>query len=424
MFSFDYSITQEEQKIFAKISFDINQTNSEKKAGIDKSYNGIDVQGLDEEFLYCINAKYDLHDILMLNGRFGIAEYLNSNIPRDVGESSEIKGIDKYEHDKSIIRASVVEKGKNTKKLDFTLTGRFDSEEGLLMVTIYELDGKHRKPIYETVATSKSEPEFNRPGLFHFYNIEITTDEFENSMLSLVMLEFELKRIRINKKQKESSKVLGSETVKLKSIMELDENGQLQLNIMKKKKEIRGSLAISRSSLTPIFSFLDYKINLNLNVIPVVAIDYSLSNLTFDTKKQLIHTLKKDEDNDYLSVLNHILKVYQNLSPFVIGFGMGGKTLPKQQNASNIFALSGNIFNPIVEKEQLIEKYAEVFEKIKVSLPINHAPVMDMVTNYARYEKENYDARNFYSLIIITPGVIDDFEAALSVAKEVGDLPM
>lgn len=390
----------------------------------DKSYDAVDVQGLDEEFVYCVNVKYDLHDILMLNGRFGIAEYLNSNIPSDIGESSDIKGIDKYEHDKSLIRASVVEKGKNTKKLDFTLTGRFDSEEGLLMVTIYEVVGKHRKAIYETAATSKSEPEFNRPGLFHFYNIEIITDVFENPMLAMVMLEFELKRIKYNKKQKESSKVLGSESVKLKSIIEVCENGQLQLNIMKKKKELRGSLAISHSSLQPIFSFLDYKINLNLNVIPVIAIDYSLSNLTFDAKKQLIHSLKKDEDNDYISVLNHILKVYQNLSPFVIGFGMGGKTIPKQQNASNVFALSGNMFNPIIEKEQLIEKYAEVFEKIKVSLPINHAPVMDMVTSYARYEKENYEARNFYSLIIITPGVIDDFDDALSVAKEVGDLPM
>lgn len=159
-------------------------------------------------------------------------------------------------------------------------------------------------------------------------------------------------------------------------------------------------------------------------MIPVIAIDYSLGNLTFDQKRQLIHTLKKGEDNDYISILNHILKVYKNLTPYVIGFGMGGKTLPKQQNASDIFSLSGNMFNPIVEKDDLLEKYAEVFQKIKVSLPINHCPVMELVAQFAQYEKENYEARNFYSLIYLTPGVIDDFDKTLEAARMVADLPM
>lgn len=103
---------------------------------------------------------------------------------------------------------------------------------------------------------------------------------------------------------------------------------------------------------------------------------------------------------------------------------MAGKTLPKQQNASNIFALSGNMFHPIVEKAELESKYGEVFKKIKISLPINYAPVMQLVSEYAQYEKDNYEARNFYSLIYITPGVIDDFDESLKIGRKVGDLPM
>jgi hypothetical protein len=159
-------------------------------------------------------------------------------------------------------------------------------------------------------------------------------------------------------------------------------------------------------------------------VIPVVAIDYSLSNLTFKQSRQLMHSLKVGEDNSYISILKHIQKVYQNLTPYILGFGMGGKTLPKQQNASDIFSLSGDIFNPIVKKDQLVEKYSEVFEKIKVSLPIKYAPVMKLVSEFAKYEKENHKARNFYSLIYITPGVIDDINDTVETAQMIGGLPM
>ena len=50
----------------------------------------------------------------------------------------------------------------------------------------------------------------------------------------------------------------------------------------------------------------------------------------------------------FLAKLN---KIYQHLAPYVIAFGMGGKTVPKQQNASNLFALSGNMFDPIIDRE-------------------------------------------------------------------------
>ena len=112
------------------------------------------------------------------------------------------------------------------------------------------------------------------------------SDIFENDFLPSVQLEFELKRVKYNKKMKESIKVLGKERAKLKNIINLDERGQLQLSIFKKKKNLRGTLNIGHPSCKPLFTFLDYKLNLNLHIIPVIAIDYSLSNLTFNLEKQ------------------------------------------------------------------------------------------------------------------------------------------
>lgn len=100
-----------------------------------------------------------------------------------------------------MIRASVVERGKNTKRINFALTGKFDEEEGFLMVTIYELIGKHRKLVYETLPVERSEPVNGRPGLFYFEKIEINSDMFETELLTAVQLEFELKRLKQSKRK-------------------------------------------------------------------------------------------------------------------------------------------------------------------------------------------------------------------------------
>jgi len=424
-FCFDYDITQEEQIVFAKVSFDIKKTKIQKEASLDTSFTGMQFEDIPEnEFTYKIDIKFDIQETILLMGSYGAAEYLNSNIPKILPGGEVPKGLEKYENDSAIVKAAITERHGSNKKISFALTGRFDTEEDFLMVEVFEVLGKKRNMVYETLPITKAESINSRPGLFYFDKIEVNSDVFQSETLNGVDLEFSLKRVKYNKKNKETSKVLGSEVVRLKKILSLSGTKQLQMNIMKSKKVMRGTLNIGDSLIQPIFTFLDYKLHRNINIIPVIAIDYSLSNLTFDQNKQLIHTLKEGEDNDYITILKKISKVYKNLSPFMMGFGMGGKTLPKQQNASDIFSLSGNMFNPIFENADLIERYADVFKKIKVSLPINYSPVLDVVTNFARYEKENYEARNFYSLIYITPGVIDDFDQTLAAAKEIDDLPM
>jgi hypothetical protein len=46
-----------------------------------------------------------------------------------------------------------------------------------------------------------------------------------------------------------------------------------------------GQLLIADATIQPVFTFLDYKIHRSVNVVPIIAIDYSLSNLTFDEQK-------------------------------------------------------------------------------------------------------------------------------------------
>lgn len=73
------------------------------------------------------------------------------------------------------------------------------------------------------------------------------SDIFEGELLGNVHLDFELKRVKYSKKGKETVKVLGHESTKLRNIIKLDERGKLQLNIQK-KKSLRGTLNIGNPS--------------------------------------------------------------------------------------------------------------------------------------------------------------------------------
>ncbi|CAI2387430.1 unnamed protein product [Moneuplotes crassus] len=424
LFQFDYCITQDDQKIYAKISFETDQSNYFKKSIFgDSTEYETDDSPHEQQYYYNLEACYDVHDTLLLKGMFGEAENLKSNIPLQIGDKSGKNFEEKYEHEGSIVRASIVEKSHKPMKIEFDLNGMFHSESHHLMVSVYEILGTSKKLVFNTIPTTRSEPVNGRPGLFYFGKISMNSDIFEGEALGSVHLDFELKRVKYNKKGKESIKVLGHDSTKLRSIRNLEERAKLQLNIQK-SKSLRGTLSIWNSSYTPLFSFLDYKLNLDLHVVPIIAVDYSLGNLTFDMDKKCLHTLKKGEENDYISILSQIKKIYQHLCPYVLGYGMGGKTVPKQQNASDLFALSGDMFDPIVERDQLVEKYSEVFSKIQLSLPINYSPVLDLVCRMARHEKIKGNPQKFFSLIYITPGVIDDFDKTISMAKCIGDLPM
>jgi len=105
-------------------------------------------------------------------------------------------------------------------------------------------------------------------------------------------------------------------------------------------------------SIKPFFTFLDFKIHRKLNIVPIVVVDYSLSNLTFDENK-CIHTLKEGAQNDYKDVIDSLIKGYRHISDYMMGFGMGAKTIPKKGEASDCFSLTGDIFNPVFSVDDL-----------------------------------------------------------------------
>jgi hypothetical protein len=84
----------------------------------------------------------------------------------------------------------------------------------------------------------------------------------------------------------------------------------------------------------------------DLRVVPIIAIDFSLANLTFDDNYS-IHSVKPDKPNDYRDLLQMLSTAYQNILNLTI-FGYGAKTSEYSPNASPMFPLSRTIRNPFV----------------------------------------------------------------------------
>ena len=94
--------------------------------------------------------------------------------------------------------------------------------------------------------------------------------------------------------------------------MQLAASGQGELKICVSddyEGQQLGTIKVVHVEVSEIHSFLQYWCNSNLSVIPIVAVDYSMANLTFNDSK-CIHTLKRDKPNDYRDVLQAISKAF------------------------------------------------------------------------------------------------------------------
>jgi hypothetical protein len=87
--------------------------------------------------------------------------------------------------------------------------------------------------------------------------------------------------------------------------------------------------------------------------VPIIGIDFSLANLTFEAGRPLIHTLKPGEQNDYVDTLTSLFSAFSQYSRYTVAYGMGAKTLPGENNPTcQLFSLTGDYSDPFIENEE------------------------------------------------------------------------
>lgn len=108
------------------------------------------------------------------------------------------------------------------------------------------------------------------------------------------------------------------------------------------KGKKNGLIALSNCSLRNYYTFFDLVIKNDLNIVPIIAVDFSLANLTFEEGQLCIHSQKDGAQNDYILALKRIYSSYKHFSKFMLGYGYGARTVAGEGPACNMFSMTGD----------------------------------------------------------------------------------
>ena len=59
-----------------------------------------------------------------------------------------------------------------------------------------------------------------------------------------------------------------------------------------------------------------------MQLVPMIGIDYSMANLTFDERKCL-HSLNEDNPSEYRELVSTVSKAYKQMAPSTLFYGLG-----------------------------------------------------------------------------------------------------
>ena len=109
----------------------------------------------------------------------------------------------------------------------------------------------------------------------------------------------------------------------------------------------------------------------DLRVVPIIAIDFSMGNLTFDDNMNL-HSTNPQRQNDYRDIIKMIASSYANVTNLPI-FGFGAKTSKYSSKPTAMFPMTRSIRNPFTpnDDETLMQTYTDCLSNIEGSLPVN-----------------------------------------------------
>eukprot|EP00352_Strombidinopsis_acuminata_P003583 CAMPEP_0176389100 /NCGR_PEP_ID=MMETSP0126-20121128/38110_1 /TAXON_ID=141414 ORGANISM="Strombidinopsis acuminatum, Strain SPMC142" /NCGR_SAMPLE_ID=MMETSP0126 /ASSEMBLY_ACC=CAM_ASM_000229 /LENGTH=162 /DNA_ID=CAMNT_0017757719 /DNA_START=1208 /DNA_END=1696 /DNA_ORIENTATION=- len=110
-------------------------------------------------------------------------------------------------------------------------------------------------------------------------------------------------------------------------------------------------------------------------------------------------------------------------------YGIGARTQPGEGPACNLFSMTGDFDDPFVNTaDELINCYAGTIKTVRLALPVNFMSIIKFVCDLAQHEfgtvSDVTGIRNYYKLVILMAGVIDDFQDSLNEILRAADLPI
>ena len=106
-------------------------------------------------------------------------------------------------------------------------------------------------------------------------------------------------------------------------------------------------------------------------------------------------------------------------------YGFGAKVPPTVNRASHCFALNGNIFNPKLQGvPNIVDCYKNTLSRVALYGPTHFAEIVQMAVDQASNEEISQYNQHYYTLLILTDGIINDMDATIDQIVRGSSLPL
>lgn len=245
------------------------------------------------------------------------------------------------------------------------------------------------------------------------------------------MKSFILEVIEIDSKNPKKQKYIGQTQFLMKDALKKGSTGRMQLLITDEKKRYQGKIEISQCSARRHYSFFDLQLQCQLNVVPILAVDYSIGNIV-ETATGLpgcLHSRKPGFGNDYISAMMAVSKSYSQYARFMLAYGVGARTMEGIGPAVDVCSMTGDFTDPFIEsQEELLNCYEGTLQTIKIAGPVNYKSIVKFVCDMAQLDfgtaSDATDIKNYYVLTILMAGLIDDIDDSVNEILRAAHLPI
>jgi len=221
---------------------------------------------------------------------------------------------------------------------------------------------------------------------------------------------------------------IGEFTTKVAELVEGGMGQKFELINEKKKKKKGGRyknsgvLHVNKCELELRPTFLDYISN-GTELAFTVAIDFTASNGNPQDPHSLHYNDPTGAPNQYITAIKSVGDIIQDYDSDKLfpALGFGAKVPPSGQVSHEFFLnLTQDPYCSGVDG--ILAAYHQSLNSVQLYGPTNFSPVINHVANFARAYQ--HDPSNYFVLLIITDGIITDFDATKRAIINVSDLPL
>jgi hypothetical protein len=204
----------------------------------------------------------------------------------------------------------------------------------------------------------------------------------------------------------------------------VEKGPQLELLVYQGTKVV-GKLSMTEWAYAEKPSFLDYVLG-GCEVSLIIGIDFTKSN-GLPTEKDSLHSITSPQKNEYveaISAVGEILQYYDSDKQIPV-FGFGAKLPPYYDIVSHCFAMNGNIFDPEIKTiEEVLKVYYNAVTQVEFHGPTVFSQLLRTVIAYAEAKEVNQQNQQYFILLIITDGIINDKDSAIHEIVRASALPI